>query len=142
MIGPGEEIAFPVTIAWGDQDPFGHVNNVAYFRYLESARMHLLERLGFMELHRATGLSVILAATQCQFRKAINWPATIEVRMSIPRIGHTSFDIAYRILGADGSLHAEGTSTQVVYDYTEMCKCPMPESIRNTIFALFKPGTP
>ena len=42
--------AFPVHIevpvAWGEQDLFGHVNNVVYFRYFESVRMHFLERIG------------------------------------------------------------------------------------------------
>ena len=26
-------------VAWGDMDAFGHVNNVMYYRYIESARL-------------------------------------------------------------------------------------------------------
>ena len=42
--------AFPVwttvPIKWGDMDIFGHVNSVSYVRYLETARMDYLYRIG------------------------------------------------------------------------------------------------
>ena len=33
------------TVAWGDMDAFGHVNNVQYYRYMESARISYLNAL-------------------------------------------------------------------------------------------------
>ena len=32
-------IVFEQRVAWGDMDAFGHVNNVIYYRYIESARL-------------------------------------------------------------------------------------------------------
>ena len=43
-------IALPVF--WGDQDAFGHVNNNAYFRWFESARIAYSERIGLLDLFR------------------------------------------------------------------------------------------
>ena len=45
---------YPVVISlpvqWGDQDLFGHVNNVVYFRWYESARIAYLDRIGVSDL--------------------------------------------------------------------------------------------
>lgn len=47
-------IALPVF--WGDQDAFGHVNNNAYFRWFELARIAYSERIGLLDLFRTSGL--------------------------------------------------------------------------------------
>jgi acyl-CoA thioester hydrolase len=36
---------WPVTVRWGDMDAMGHVNNIIYFQYLESARIGYFEML-------------------------------------------------------------------------------------------------
>lgn len=40
---------FPVVIRlpvqWGEQDAFGHVNNIIFFRWYESARIAYCQRL-------------------------------------------------------------------------------------------------
>ena len=33
-----------LPVSWGEMDAFGHLNNVVYFRYFESARIAALER--------------------------------------------------------------------------------------------------
>ena len=38
-------------VQWGDQDMFGHVNNVVYFRWLETARVEYMRRLDLSHLH-------------------------------------------------------------------------------------------
>ena len=38
------------TVAWGDMDAFGHVNNVQYYRYIESARIAYLMALNKYQL--------------------------------------------------------------------------------------------
>jgi len=38
-------IVYDQKIAWGDMDAFGHVNNVIFYRYIESARLAYLDQL-------------------------------------------------------------------------------------------------
>jgi acyl-CoA thioester hydrolase len=33
----------PIDVRWGDFDMLGHVNNAAYFTYLENVRIHYLQ---------------------------------------------------------------------------------------------------
>ncbi|MBK8583369.1 MAG: thioesterase family protein [Flavobacteriales bacterium] len=44
-----------LPVAWGEQDQFGHVNNVVYFRYFEKVWMHYLARIGVLSSHRESG---------------------------------------------------------------------------------------
>lgn len=122
-----------VPVAWGDQDAFGHLNNVVYLRYFESARMHYLERIGVLQSHEQRGIGVILASTSCDFKKPVRWPARLTVRCGCTAIGTTSFSMAYEITDERGDLVAAGTSVQVMYDYRAGAKVRVPDSVRAAI---------
>ena len=32
-------VVIEIPVAWGEMDAYGHVNNIVYFRYFESARI-------------------------------------------------------------------------------------------------------
>src|ERR1700679_1275977 len=66
----------PLPVFWGDQDAFGHVNNNAYFRWFESARIAYSERIGLLDLFRAKRIGPILASISCDYRRQINFPDT------------------------------------------------------------------
>ena len=36
-------LVYTQHVDWGDMDAFGHVNNVMYYRYVESARLAYIE---------------------------------------------------------------------------------------------------
>lgn len=129
-------IGLDITVAWGEQDLFGHVNNVVYFRWMESVRMHFLERIGALRSHAEHGVGVILASTTCDFKRPVHWPATLHIRTGAVHVGTTSFTLAYRLTDAGGSVVAEGTSVQVMYDYAKGHKVPIPAPIRAAIETL------
>ncbi|MCB9170270.1 MAG: acyl-CoA thioesterase [Flavobacteriales bacterium] len=122
-----------VPIAWGEQDLFGHLNNVVFLRYFESARMHYLERIGVLALHRERNIGVILAHTAIDFRKPVVWPQTLTVRTGTTRVGNTSFTMGYAIHDEAGDLVAEGNSVQVMYDYDKAAKMPIPMPVQEAI---------
>lgn len=41
-------VIYSQTVAWGDMDAFGHVNNATYYRYIESARLAYLGKLNIL----------------------------------------------------------------------------------------------
>ena len=125
---------FPVD--WGEQDAFGHLNNVVYFRYFENVRMHYLERIGALRSHVEEGIGVILATTTCNFERPVVWPAQLRISTGCTRIGNTSFTMAYSIADEAGNIVATGSSVQVMYDYARNTKVPVPEAIRRAIDAL------
>jgi acyl-CoA thioester hydrolase len=126
-------VQLEIPIAWGEQDAFGHLNNVAYLRYFESVRMHFLDQVGILRSHADQGIGVILASTTCNFLRPVHWPATLTVATTCTHVGNTSFTMAYRITDQLGDLVADGISVQVMFDYNAAKKVRVPDTVRTAI---------
>jgi acyl-CoA thioester hydrolase len=129
---------YPITIAlpvfWGDQDVFGHVNNNAYFRWFESARIALSLRIGLIDLFRTEKIGPILASVACDYHRQINFPDTIHAAIRVTRIGRTSVGLEHAIVSQSQlAVAAEGTSTIVVFDFRTNKPHPVPASLRQAI---------
>lgn len=128
-----------IPIAWGEQDAFGHLNNVFYFRYMESVRMHYLQRIGVLRSLEENGVGVLLASTTCDYVRPVHWPATLIIHTGCTQVGNTSFTMEYLLTDADGESVARGTSVQVMFDYRNGTKVPVPDAIRQAIQQLQNP---
>jgi acyl-CoA thioester hydrolase len=131
-------IALPVF--WSDQDAFGHVNNNAYFRWFESARIAYSQRIGLLDLFKAERIGPILASISCDYRCQLNFPDTVHVGVRVARIGRTSLGLEHAIVSqSQDAVAAEGTSTIVVFDYGANQPHPVPPLIRQAIHDLEGP---
>lgn len=122
-----------IPVAWGEQDGFGHLNNIVYFRHMESARMHFLRVTGVLDLHQRTGVGVILAATDCRFLAPVQWPDTLTVETGVTHLGNTSFTMDYVLTNGEGTVVAEGEAVLVMYDYPKATKVPVPDPVREAM---------
>ena len=122
-----------IPIAWGEQDAFGHLNNVFMFRYMESVRMHFLERIGVLRSIEENGVGVLLASTTCDYLRPVYWPATLHAHTGCTHVGNTSFTMEYLITDARGEPVARCTSVQVMFDHRANTKVNVPEAIRQAI---------
>jgi len=133
----GFAIVIEIPIAWGDMDAFGHVNNVAFFRYFESARVAYLTRIEFAEGPRTGVVGPILHSTHCRFRRALTYPDTVVVGARTVELGEDRFRMEYRLSSrALGEVAAEGGGTVVSIDYATGRKAPIPDNVRANIRAL------
>lgn len=140
---PTELAAHPFAISlpvqWGDQDAFGHVNNVVYFRWMESARIAYFAALELGNIMTNQGVGPILASIQCDYRRQLLYPDTIQISASIPKIGRTSLNMQHRVYSMQQqTIVAEGDSTIVMFDYAAQKPTPVPDAIRRKIEALEK----
>ena len=129
---------FPVVVeqavAWGDMDSYQHVNNVVYFRYFENARLEYFRRLDWFEFEKETGVSPILASTQCRFRRALTYPDTIRIGARAVAVDADRFTIDYRLVSERlGTIAADGQVVVVTYDHCRGKKVSMPEELRRRI---------
>jgi len=122
-------------VQWGDQDLFGHVNNVVYFRWFESARVEYLKRLGLARLHGNEDHGPILAHAACNFRRQLEFPDTVRIGARVARIGRTSFTMEHGLWSTakEGALSADGVSTIVLFDYASQKPIHVPEEMRRKI---------
>jgi len=138
---PVELASHPVYITWpvqwGDQDAFGHVNNVVYFRWMESARIEYFRRAGLGSMMSNQGIGPILASIKCDFRRQLTYPDTLLVSASIASIGRTSMKMAHRVYSTgQQAVAAEGDSVIVMFEYIQQRPILIADDIRSTIDAL------
>lgn len=127
-------VIFTLPVQWGDQDAFGHVNNVVYFRWFESARIEYLNRAGLSSLMAGSGIGPILAHIECNYRRQLNYPDTLQVSAGITAIGTTSLrmsHLAYSV--SQQAVVAEGKSVIVCFDYASQRPTPVPADVRGKI---------
>ncbi len=130
-------VVIEIPVAWGEMDSMGHVNNIIYFRYFESARMIYLERIGFLEEKDRSGVGPILASTRCDFRKPLIFPDKISVGVRVDDIEADRFVTYYCLVSHKlGKVAAEGEGLVVCYDYENGRKAELPEPIRKAIESL------
>ena len=132
---------FPVVVeqavAWGDMDAYQHVNNVVYFRYFENARLEYFRRLDWFAYEKETGVSPILASTQCRFRRALTYPDVIRIGARAVAVDADRFTIDYRLVSERlGTIAADGQAVVVTFDHGRGEKVPMPDELRKRIAAL------
>lgn len=130
-------IIFETPVAWGEMDSLGHVNNIVYFRYFESARLAYFERVGFLEEMERSGIGPILATTNCRFRKPLTYPDRIRIGASANNLQDDRFTMLYCIVSESlGAIAADGEGLIVAYDYNEKRKAPLPDNVRQAIIEL------
>jgi acyl-CoA thioester hydrolase len=130
--------AFPIfadiSVLWGDEDAFGHVNNAAYLRWCDTARVEYLRRIGLFPQLPPQGIGPIIASQTCHYRRQLTYPDTVVVGARVTAIGRSSFRMEHWIVSrASGELAAEAECAMVTVDYSTGKPVPMPEDIRQAI---------
>ena len=62
---------------WKDNDVYGHVNNVEYYSYFDTAINEWLVREGGLDIHRGEVIGVC-AESHCEYRGPIAFPEAVE----------------------------------------------------------------
>jgi len=125
-----------IPVAWGDMDAFGHVNNIMYFRYFETARIALFEQVGFAGPGCAGGMGPILAATECRFRVPVTYPDTLTAASWVEDLADDGFQMGYAVFShAHDRIAAEGSDRIVAYDYSAGRKAQLDHELRKRLAA-------
>jgi acyl-CoA thioester hydrolase len=143
----GFPVVITVPVLWGDQDAFGHVNNLVYLRWCETARVEYLDRVGLWVPLPPEGVGPILASVSCDYKRPLNYPGTVHVGARVTRIGNSSFKMEHVVVSHDlGTVAATADSTLVLLDYGRNKTVPVPAEARKRIGdlegRLFEPVTP
>jgi acyl-CoA thioester hydrolase len=124
-----------IPLRWRDLDAYNHVNNSLFLTFLEEARIQWFE--SFPEPWRCQAYEPILAAATVNFRRPIQYPETLRVRLFCERIGRSSLTIAHRIsaAGDDQILYADGNTVVVWIGPADGRPLPLPEVVRRVVGA-------
>jgi acyl-CoA thioester hydrolase len=112
-----------IEVPYGDIDAMGHLNNVAYLRYLEWARQKYW--LAMRVTDDFWQIDFVMARAEIDYRSTAHMGELLEIEIRVSRMGNSSFDFAYRVTGSDGRLVAEAKTTQVCYDWATRTPKPL-----------------
>ena len=92
-----------IPTRWADNDMYGHVNNVVYYSWFDTAvNAYLVER-GALDIHRGTTVGFVVE-TQCNYFAPLSFPETVEAGIRVAHAGSSS--VRYEV-----GLFAEGADT-------------------------------
>ncbi len=123
-------IVYDQKIAWGDMDAFGHVNNVIFYRYIESARLAYLDQLDIL----SEPLLTVVLSNQCHYLKPVVYPDQLKVGVKVEEIRNSAFRMKYTLYSEEQkSIVANAEAVIVCVDKTSMQKIKIPEYIVDKI---------
>jgi acyl-CoA thioester hydrolase len=120
----------PITTRWADNDAYGHVNNVAYYSYFDTAvNQHLIER-GALDVRLSDEIGVVVE-TMCRFFRPVAFPDKLEAGLRLGRLGRSSVRYEIGIFRAgESEAAAAGHFVHVYVRRSDFAVVPVPAAVR------------
>ncbi len=125
-----------IPTRWHDNDVFGHVNNVVYYGWFDTAVNAWLVENGFLDL-AGSGTVGLVAETSCTYFESVAFPETVEAGIAVERLGNSS--VTYRIgifRQGGGQAAAQGRFTHVYVQRAGQKPVPIPAPLRAALSAI------
>ena len=122
-----------IPIRWGDMDAMGHVNNVSYFRYMETTRIDWFRSLNVQPDALSEGPIIVNAF--CNFYRQLVYPGDIRMRMYASDPARSTFETwtTMEMAHEPGVIYAAGGATTIWVDFQAQKSVPLPEFIRQLV---------
>ncbi|WP_371818784.1 acyl-CoA thioesterase [Rhodomicrobium sp. Az07] len=130
----------PIQTRWMDNDVYGHVNNVTYYSYFDTAVNRYLIEAGALDIENSVVIGLVVE-TSCRYRAPITFPQAVTAGIRVARIGTSSvrYEIGLFREGEDAAC-AEGHFIHVYVDRETRSPLPLPAAFRAALEPLRAPG--
>jgi acyl-CoA thioester hydrolase len=131
---------FPIQTRWKDNDVYGHVNNVEYYSYFDTAINAWLIREGGLDIERGEIIGLCVES-HCEYKAALTFPEVIEVGLRVGHLGKSSvrYELAIFREGSD-EITAEGHFVHVFVERETRRPVPIPAQLRAALERLQVPA--
>ena len=126
----------PIATRWGDNDAYGHVNNVVYYAFFDTAvGRHLMEGGA---LDPATSDTVgLVVSNSCNFFESVAFPEVIDVGLRVERLGRSSVTYQLGVFRAGGDeAAAQGRFVHVYVTRADQRPVAIPEAVLRVLEGL------
>ncbi|MGH9904351.1 MAG: acyl-CoA thioesterase [Pyrinomonadaceae bacterium] len=100
-------------LRWADADAAGRLHFPRIFEIVEEAESELVRKIGW-PMNRSMGYDFPRAHIECRFLRVLTLDSAFRLRLTVGKLGRTSFRYDYQVFDADDALALEGTMTVVV----------------------------
>jgi acyl-CoA thioester hydrolase len=120
----------PISTRWHDNDVYGHVNNVVYYSWFDTAVNSWLIEVGLLDIENGNPIGLVVE-TGCRYAASVEFPQKVEVGLKVARLGSSSVTYHLGIFVEEAQEPAaEGHFTHVYVDRDSRRPTPLPEAWR------------
>jgi acyl-CoA thioester hydrolase len=123
----------PITTRWMDNDVYGHVNNVTYYSYFDTAANHFLIHEGGLDIHTSSVVALVVES-HCQYHQPLAYPEPVRAAVRVDRLGNRAVTYGIGVFRAtEPTAAAHGHFVHVFVDRQSRRPVPIPETIRQAL---------
>lgn len=125
-----------IQTRWADNDMYGHVNNVVYYGWFDTAVNALLIERGALDIHHGDTIGLVVE-TQCNYFTPLAFPQTVEAGVRVAHVGSSSvrYEIALFAEGAETAA-AQGHFIHVYVDRATQRPVKLPTALQAVVAEL------
>jgi acyl-CoA thioester hydrolase len=122
-----------ITTRWMDNDVYGHVNNVVYYSWFDTAVNQFLVEGGALDIEHSQVIGLVVE-TQCNYFASVAFPDRIEAGIRVAKLGNSSVRYEVGIFRAGEELAAaQGHFVHVYVDRISRKPAALPDVLRSLL---------
>jgi len=124
------KVFYPITTRWSDNDIYGHVNNVIYYSYFDTAANRYLIEEGGLDISDASIVGYVVNSG-CEYHAPITYPESVVAGVRVDRLGNSSVQYGIAIFKeGEEQAAAHGHFVHVFVERAENKSVPIPGNLR------------
>ena len=121
-----------IATRWMDNDAYGHVNNVVYYSWFDTAVNAYLIEQGALDIHTSETIGLV-AETGCNYFAPLAFPQVVEVGIRVARLGSSSVRYEVGVFGDSDLCAAKGHFVHVYVDAASRRPVPLPTKLKSVL---------
>jgi len=122
-----------ITTRWMDNDIYGHINNVQYYSFFDTAIADYLVAEGGFEFATADVIGFAVESS-CRYRRPLAFPQTIHMGLRVAHLGRSSVRYELGVFPDDDiEAAADGYFVHVFVNRETNKPTPIPQRIRTAL---------
>ena len=127
-----------ITTRWMDNDVYGHVNNVTYYSYFDTAANTFLIERGGLDIHQAPVIGLVVESA-CSYHAPVAYPDRLRAGVRVDKLGNRAVTYGIGIFAADSDdAVAHGHFVHVFVERESRTSTAIPDSIRAALQTILR----
>jgi acyl-CoA thioester hydrolase len=123
----------PIETRWGDNDVYGHVNNVAYYAFFDTVVNRWLIENDLLDLKTSSNIFLVVE-TGCAYAREVSFPASLQIGIGITRLGTSSMQYQLGVFAQGRSeAAAQGRFVHVLVEKATRRPVPIAGALRTCL---------
>lgn len=125
-----------ITTRWSDNDIYGHINNVVYYSFFDTAVNTFLIQYAGLDIHHGQTIGLVVDSG-CSYFAPLAYPEGISAGIRVLRLGHSSVKYQVGLFREDeAQASAQGHFVHVYVDRISRQAHALPERMRQALQTL------